>query len=102
MRQLKRQAVLLQHLPQLPPIPVLRQARRRAAPADLALDAAGHLVDFLELARDQGELLGEGAGRVDVLGGVVGSCEVGDVGGGEDVVEAVFAHFGVGGGGRIG
>ncbi len=97
MRQLKRQAMLLQHLSQLAPIPVLRQPRRRASTPDLALDAARHLVDFLELARDQGELLGQGVGRVDALGGVVGSCQVGDVGRGEDVVEAVFAHFWVGG-----
>ena len=90
--------MLLQHLSQLAPIPVLRQTRRRAPTPHLALNAPGHLVDFLELARDHGQLLGEGAVGVDALGGVVGSGEVGDVGCGEDVVEAVFAHFdGVGG-----
>lgn len=73
--------MLLQHLPQLPPVPVLWQAH-------LAL----RLPDQLELFRDGGELLCERAGGIDLLSCAVGSEEVGDVGWGEDGELAVFAH----------
>lgn len=61
-------------------------ARRRLA-------AAAAAVLLLEVAGDGGELLCEGAVGLGFLHGVVGEEEGGDVGWGEDLEVAVFAHF---------
>jgi hypothetical protein len=70
--------------------PNLRQSQFSSNPQR---PIAAQRPQLLELRRDGGELLRQRAGRVDLLGLVVGGDKAGDVGGGENGEGAVIAHF---------
>jgi hypothetical protein len=109
MRQRNHHPMILQHLPQLAPIPITRQGLRVVRRGTFAIaiclpftsggarrQLLAAAVLFLEVAGDEGELLREGQVRLGLLHRGVRDEEGADIGWGEDLEAAVFAHFWVG------